>query len=371
MNPEEKSLNKFSQYVDSLNNPSPFIRTMKGFFELYCKTMFATWCHLKVEGRENLPGGSYIMCSNHSSHMDSGILMVATGKSFTNCGMLAAADYWFESPVLRTFITCLMNLLPLDRRSKEERRTGTNRTIELCQQFISAGNKTLIVYPEGTRTTTGKMGDFKKGVAMFSAQLGIPIVPVHIKGAYKCWGKGSIFMKPGEIRALIGKPIYPENYFFETEERTLEKEKMMEVHEGGASGTNGSSVKGLFKIPGGTAAKNSNGAKILYKRNGRDGVKSMGGTASLTSYYKRNGITNTMEVPVIQRESYDWKSLNGTGGSDNSLEMSPGKTPSEWENLTIQRKEFSPPLQKKNFSLFSEITQALEGRVRELGQVNR
>ena len=59
-------------------------------FEIYCKTVFKVYCPLKIVGQERLPKSRYLLCSNHQSHMDSGVLMAATGKPFSKCGMVAA-----------------------------------------------------------------------------------------------------------------------------------------------------------------------------------------------------------------------------------------------------------------------------------------
>ena len=70
-------------------------------------------------------------------------------------------------------------------------------------------NRNLIIYPEGTRSLNGEMGLFKRGPAMFSAELNLPIVPVHIHGTYKSLPKGRVFPKPKRITVTIGEPIDP------------------------------------------------------------------------------------------------------------------------------------------------------------------
>ena len=76
--------------------------------------------------------------------------------------------------------------------------------------------KNLIIFPEGTRTVNGKLGDFKKTFAILSKELNIPIVPVSIKGAYEALPKGSFFPKPfRKVRVEFLEPIYPNKNSYE------------------------------------------------------------------------------------------------------------------------------------------------------------
>jgi long-chain acyl-CoA synthetase len=71
-------------------------------------------------------------------------------------------------------------------------------------------NKKIMIFPEGTRTTTGKLGDFKKTYAVISAELNIPIVPVAISGAYEGMSSGKKRIKPGsKITLTFLPPVNP------------------------------------------------------------------------------------------------------------------------------------------------------------------
>ena len=77
--------------------------------------------------------------------------------------------------------------------------------------------RNLIIFPEGTRTKDGKMGDFKKTFAILSRELNIPVVPVTINGAFKALPKGSFFPKPfKKIKVEFHKPIFPENHSYDS-----------------------------------------------------------------------------------------------------------------------------------------------------------
>ncbi len=198
------------EYSHVLKKPDLLGKSIKKIFEIYCKILFTVYCPLKIIGRENIPkSSSFIFCSNHNSHMDSGILMVASGLPFKNFAMMAAKDYFFDNDKRKYYLNLLMNLIPIDREA--DRKSMINY-LAACREFTRAGNRSLIIYPEGTRSLTGKIYPFKKGLAMISAELGLQIVPACITGSFNAWPKEKIFMRPSRITIRIGKPILPSEY---------------------------------------------------------------------------------------------------------------------------------------------------------------
>jgi long-chain acyl-CoA synthetase len=76
--------------------------------------------------------------------------------------------------------------------------------------------KNLIIFPEGTRSVNGNIGQFKKTFAILSRELNIPVVPVSIKGAIEALPKGSIFPRPWKkVQVEFLQPVYPENNSYE------------------------------------------------------------------------------------------------------------------------------------------------------------
>jgi 1-acyl-sn-glycerol-3-phosphate acyltransferase len=198
-----------AEYSYLTQKPSLTAKCIKKIFEIYCKILFTFYCPLKVTGRENIPSSSFIFCSNHNSHMDSGVLMTASGLPFKNFAMMAAKDYFFDNERRKYYLNLLMNLIPVDRKAN---RRSIVEYLAACREFIKDKNAILIIYPEGTRSKTGEMQAFKKGPAMISAELGLPIVPAFIKGTFIAWPKGKIFIRPHKIRIKIGAPVFPKDY---------------------------------------------------------------------------------------------------------------------------------------------------------------
>lgn len=190
-----------------LHMPPPFAgRLCKIAFELYCRMLFRFYCPVTVHGRDRLPSRSFIFCSNHNSHMDSGVLMHASGLGFRNFAMMAAKDYFFENRKRKYFLSLLMNLIPIDRNAN---RQAMIEFLVACREFARFGTRNLIIYPEGTRSRTGDIQPFKKGPAMAAVELGMPIVPAYIRGSFRAWPKGRKLMRPRRIQVCIGEAILP------------------------------------------------------------------------------------------------------------------------------------------------------------------
>lgn len=196
-------------YAYMAQRPTRLGLIFKKLFELYCRILFTVYCPLRIIGHQNFPTTSFILCSNHCSHLDSGALMIASGLSFKKCGMIAAKEYFFDNKIRKVFLNLLMNLIPIDRKIKHKELI---QCLAACKRFVDKGGRNIIFYPEGTRSLTGEIQKVKIGPALFATELQLPIVPAYIKGTYEAWPKGKIFMKPKKIYAIIGEPIYPAQY---------------------------------------------------------------------------------------------------------------------------------------------------------------
>ena len=208
--------------MDVLQNPKyayllgkqPFLyKIFKTLFYFYSKLVFSTYAPTSVVGRENVPDSSFILCSNHNSHMDVALLAVATKKDFNDFGMLAARDYWFESWIKRVSVNTVMNLIPVDRASNKDKELSIKDSEDLCSAFMNYEQRNLILFPEGTRGNPGELLPFKKGAARFALNLNKPILPAVIYGSHKIWPRGKVFFGlPSRIRVFILEPIYPASF---------------------------------------------------------------------------------------------------------------------------------------------------------------
>jgi len=201
------------KYSYLIGKQSIFFRFWKKIFYYYCNTVFSLYTPVKINGRENLPLGSAIFCSNHNSHMDVALISSAAGKSFNHFGMLAAIDYWFDSKIKKILTNFVMNLIPIARKtSAKDNSISFQDTIALCKSFMDYGNRNIVIFPEGSRGEPDQIKPFRNGAARFSLALNKPIVPVFIHGSFRAWPRGKVFMRPCRITINILEPMYPNDY---------------------------------------------------------------------------------------------------------------------------------------------------------------
>jgi long-chain acyl-CoA synthetase len=156
----------------------------------------------KVVGRAFIPHNrNTIVVANHVSHLDMGFVRHALGKYGEDIVTLAAQDYFFEKNTLqRAFFENLTNLKAVDRR-------GGLRASERQAAEILTRGKTMLIFPEGTRSTDGEVHDFKPLLGHLALTYGVDILPLYLAGTHKAMPKGSKIPTSRDIEARIGPPI--------------------------------------------------------------------------------------------------------------------------------------------------------------------
>ena len=162
---------------------------------------------LEIVGRENLPPeGSFILVCNHASHLDTVCLLASLPLGKLHRAFPAAAqDYFFVSLPRLAIAAVIVNAMPFARR------TNFRHSIQLCQELLTNPGNVLILFPEGTRTTTGQIGAFKPGIGLLAAGTKTPVIPCHLSGAFEAWPKAKAFPRPKRLRLRIGTPRTYEN----------------------------------------------------------------------------------------------------------------------------------------------------------------
>jgi long-chain acyl-CoA synthetase len=160
-----------------------------------------------IDGRENLKGlkGPALFIGNHSSHMDFFVLFQTLPERFRlSTAWGGAADRWFltgrEGLKKQPWYTTLtLNIFPIHRG-------GGRSALSYAEELIDR-RWSLVIFPEGTRTTTGKLGQFRHGVAILALNKKLPVVPIWMEGLREMRPKGSTETRPGAAYSRIGKPI--------------------------------------------------------------------------------------------------------------------------------------------------------------------
>jgi 1-acyl-sn-glycerol-3-phosphate acyltransferase len=160
--------------------------------------LWAALVRLRVEGRDRVPRGvPVVFMSNHESWLDIPVLLVAIPGQVR----FLAKKSLFSVPFLGWAMRA-MGFIPVDR---ENRRTAI-RSFETAAARIRAG-RSVLVFPEETRTTDGELLPFQRGGFLIALKAGLPIVPIGLEGARRAMPKHSYLLRPGRITARFGDPI--------------------------------------------------------------------------------------------------------------------------------------------------------------------
>ena len=157
---------------------------------------------LTVRGGGDLGGaGGRVMVANHGSHADTAALLAALPATARPV-FAAAADYWFDVPARRLAAAGLAGVLPVRRGER-----GAYPALLAAAGPALAAGRTVVVYPEGTRSTDGRVGPFHSGAVRLARDCGVPIVPVAVLGTRDVLPKnGRIRSAPMEVRIGSARP---------------------------------------------------------------------------------------------------------------------------------------------------------------------
>lgn len=153
---------------------------------------------VEVLHRERLPrSGSFVVAANHESFAD---VVVLLARLPLNVRFLAKRSI-FRVPVLGWSIAAA-GFIPVDRGE----RSGGGATLEAALGRLRDG-RSLVIFPEETRTRTGELLPFKKGAALLALRAGLPLLPVGLAGTRRILPRESLVMSPGRVALCPGEPI--------------------------------------------------------------------------------------------------------------------------------------------------------------------
>jgi long-chain acyl-CoA synthetase len=169
--------------------------------EIAQRALYERLLRTKYEGRSNIPyHTNFIVAANHASHLDMGLVKMALDDAGEDLVALAAADYFFDTKYKRAYMENFTNLVPMER-------TGSLRqSLRHARSFLDRGYNALI-FPEGTRSMTGKMADFKPVIGYLALAARVGILPIYLQGTYDAFPKGSTILKSRDVGARIGRFI--------------------------------------------------------------------------------------------------------------------------------------------------------------------
>ena len=161
------------------------------------RLLAAAGARVTVEGLENLPEGTAVFVSNHQSYFD---IPLALGYLGDPKGLVSKKEI-DRIPFIRQWMREL-GCVFLDR---ENLRASVSALGDASDR-VAAGYS-MVVFPEGTRTETGEVGEFKAGAFKIAQKNKVPVVPFVLEGSSRLMGKHSLWIHPASVTVKILEPI--------------------------------------------------------------------------------------------------------------------------------------------------------------------
>jgi 1-acyl-sn-glycerol-3-phosphate acyltransferase len=171
----------------------------------------------RIVGRENLSGlsGPVLFVANHSSHMDTPVILRALPPAWRRrTAVAAAADYFYRAPWVARAVSLAFNTVPVQRKGEGVVPDAASQLVRLIDEGWS-----LLVFAEGTRSRDGTIGRLRSGAAVLAAEHDLAIVPVYVSGTHVVMPPGRKWMdrrrEPGRltgrhpIAVCFGPPVRP------------------------------------------------------------------------------------------------------------------------------------------------------------------
>ena len=182
--------------------PDMIVHGLRSFSALIIRVLLRIYNHFEIVGQENLrTNRSLVIVANHCSHIDTLCLLAALPlRKLHRAFPAAASDYFFQSIPRLWAAAILVNALPFARQAR------VRQSLSLCRELLANPGTILIIFPEGTRSTTGDVGEFKSGIGALVAGRDVAVAPCFIDGSFQAWPKGKRFPRPRKVRLIVGTP---------------------------------------------------------------------------------------------------------------------------------------------------------------------
>ncbi|OJH37785.1 AMP-binding protein [Cystobacter ferrugineus] len=178
--------------------PEPLVTLGRQVVRLGQQAIFGGLFDVKVTGKPFIPQNrNFLVIANHTSHLDMGLVKLVLGEQGQRLTTIAARDYFFDTPLKRAYFENFTDLIPMDRHG------SLRESLRMAGSALQQGYN-LLIFPEGTRSVTGELLEFKPTLGYLSLTYNVDVLPIYIKGAYEALPKGRILPKSRELEGHIG-----------------------------------------------------------------------------------------------------------------------------------------------------------------------
>jgi 1-acyl-sn-glycerol-3-phosphate acyltransferase len=160
--------------------------------------LFIYGISVNVFGAENIIlGTGKVYISNHASYLD---IFVQLAKIPDNVRMIYKKE--INRVPLLGWAMLAAGFISIDRKNTRKAMSQLDKAAEKIKKGLS-----IVIYPEGTRTRDGNVGEFKRGMFYLAEKSEADIIPVSLSNSFQLMPGGSAKVKPGTINMVIGKPL--------------------------------------------------------------------------------------------------------------------------------------------------------------------
>lgn len=195
-----------------MGHPEDTVHRVARFWGNAC--LFISGVRIRISGLDRIPRGlPVIFMANHQGNYD----------IFTLLGKIPAQFRWiakkevFAIPLLGPAMK-KAGYISIDRKNREKAIRSMDEAADKIRQ-----GKSVMTFPEGTRSPDGSIGPFKKGSFYLAIQSGVPVIPVTILGSRNVMKKRKMNIRRGTITVIIDKPIDVKEYTLDNREDLLER----------------------------------------------------------------------------------------------------------------------------------------------------
>jgi 1-acyl-sn-glycerol-3-phosphate acyltransferase len=183
-------------------NPTYSHRIM-GYYIFSPVILAISMIRVKASGLNNILDEPAIYAANHASQLDIPIMCTRVNRPM----FFIAKIELQKIPILSQYIK-VVGMILVDRKNRERAMASMRTAIQDIQ-----GGKSIAAFPEGTRTKTGELLPFKKGVFTIAKEGRIPIVPIALIGSAKALASGSFFLRPASVELRVLPALNSEEFF--------------------------------------------------------------------------------------------------------------------------------------------------------------
>lgn len=190
-------------YTLLTRNPDALYRAGIGGVMFFVR---AAGVRVRVKGTERIPAGPCLFAANHTSTLDAPAVVGAIPRRIAILLKESLFRWPLAGPAFR-----LAHFIPIERGGRDSAIASLDKATE----ELRAG-QSFLIYPEGTRSSDGRLQSFRRGAVVMAINAGAPIVPVACSGAHLLMKKRSLAMRTGEILVEFLAPIDASAYTLES-----------------------------------------------------------------------------------------------------------------------------------------------------------